>query len=302
VIAELLMATLAGSMAAGTSLLYATLGEIVSERAGIINLGVEGVMLVGAAAACAVTVACGNPYLGLLGAIAAGMAVSLVFAFAVVDRGANQLASGLSLLFLGLGASALIGNPVVGAIIPALPALNLHASLGEISANFRLDALVVLAVPAAAMVAWLLVHTRWGLQLRALGESHAAAFAAGCNRRRLQYQALLIAGACSGLAGAHIALAVAFSWSEGMTGGRGFIAIALVMFSRWKPWAAVLGALLFGGAEALQLQLQASGLDVSPFFMNMLPYVLTLVVLPVTGKAGRMAAPAALGRPFTGVE
>jgi simple sugar transport system permease protein len=300
--AALIVATLAASVAAGTSLLYATLGEIVAERAGVINLGLEGVMLVGAASACAATASTGNPYVGLLVAGVAGMLVSAVFAYAVVDCAANQLAAGLSLLFLGLGASALIGKPYIGAVIRGLPAITLRASFGEASAVLSLDALVLLALPLTALLAWLLSATRWGLRLRAVGENPAAAYAAGCNRRRLQYQAILGAGALSGLAGAHIALAVAYSWAEGMTGGRGFIAIALVMFARWNPWAAVAGALVFGGTEALQLQLQAGGVDVSPFLMNMLPYALTLAVLPLTGRAGQLAAPAGLGRPFFGVE
>jgi general nucleoside transport system permease protein len=298
----LIVATLAASVAAATSLLYATLGEIVGERAGVINLGVEGMMLVGAASACAATTVTGNPYCGVLAAALAGMAMSLVFAYAVVDCGANQLASGLSLLFLGLGVSALVGKPYVGAIVHGLPSVSLQTSFGEVSAAVSIDALVVLALPAAALVAWLLNATRWGLQLRAVGENPLAAFAAGCNRRRLQYQAILAGGLLSGVAGAHICLAVTYTWAEGMTAGRGFIAIALVMFARWNPWAAIAGALVFGGAEALQLQLQARGLDVSPFFMNMLPYLLTLAVLPLTGRAGQLAAPAALGRPFAGVE
>jgi general nucleoside transport system permease protein len=302
VITALIVATLAASVAAGTSLLYATLGEIVAERAGVINLGLEGVMLVGAAAGCAATSLTGNAYWGLLAAMLAGASVSTVFAYAVVDCAANQLAAGLSLLFLGLGVSALIGKPYVGAIIAALPSVSLRVPLAQGAAVLSVDALVLLALPATALAWWMLMATRWGLQLRSVGENPAAAYAAGCNRRRLQYQAILLSGACSGLAGAHIALAVAFSWAEGMTGGRGFIAIALVMFARWNPWAAVAGALVFGGAEALQLQLQARGLDVSPFLMNMLPYVLTLAVLPLMGKSGRLAAPAALGRPFAGVE
>ncbi len=272
------------SIAAGTSLLYAALGETVGERAGIINLGVEGVLLVGAASACAVTSLSGNPYMGVVAGAAAGAAINAVFAYAVIDRNANQLAAGLSLLFLGLGASALIGNSFVGAVIHGLPTLG------------RVDLVMALALPATAAVAWLLVRTRWGLHLRAVGESPRAAFAAGCKRRRLQYQALALAGALAGLAGAHIALAVAFTWAEGMTGGRGFIAIALVMFARWNAWAALAGALIFGGAEALQIQLQASGVNVSPFLMNMAPYLLTLAALPFTGRAGQLAAPAALGR------
>jgi ABC-type uncharacterized transport system permease subunit len=301
-ITVLIVATLAASVAAGTSLLYATLGEIVAERAGVINLGLEGVMLVGAASACAATAVTGNPYWGLAAAVLGGMLVSAVFAYAVVDCAANQLAAGLSLLFLGMGASALIGKPYIGAAIRGLPEYSLRATFAEGSAVLSLDALVLAALPLTALLAWLLTRTRWGLKLRAVGENPAAAYAAGCNRRSLQYQAILIAGAFSGLAGAHIALAVAFSWAEGMTGGRGFIAIALVMFARWNPWAAVIGALVFGGTEALQLQLQANGMDVSPFLMNMLPYVLTLAVLPLTGRAGRLAAPTWLGRPFFGVE
>ncbi len=301
-IAALLVATLAASVAAATSLLYATLGEIIGERAGIINLGLEGVMLVGAATACAATSYTGSPYLGVLAAALAGVLMSIVFAYAVVDCGANQLAAGLSLLFLGLGVSALVGKPFVGAIVQGLPSMLLRTSFGEGSAAVSIDALVLLALPAAALAAWLLFATRWGLRLRAVGESPAAAFAAGCNLRRLRYQAILANGLCSGLAGAHICLAVTFTWAEGMTAGRGFIAIALVMFARWNPLAAIAGALVFGGAEALQLQLQARGLDVSPFFMNMLPYLLTLAVLPLMGRAGQLSAPAALGRPIMGVE
>ncbi|MBV8030950.1 MAG: ABC transporter permease [Betaproteobacteria bacterium] len=298
----LVAATLAASVAAGTSLLYAALGETLGERAGIINLGVEGVMLVGAACACAVASSTGSPYLGMLAGAVAGVVASAPFAYAVVDRAANQLASGLSLLFLGFGASALIGNPFVGALIPPLPSVSLRMPLGEGAAAVRVDFLVAAALPLAGLVAWLLMGTRWGLRLRAVGENPVAAFAAGCNRRRLQYEALAIAGMLSGLAGAHVALGVAYTWAEFMTGGRGFIAIALVMFARWNAWWAVAGALLFGAAEAAQLQLQAGGVDVSPFLMNMAPYLLTLALLPFTGKAGRLAAPAALGRPYRGVE
>jgi ABC-type uncharacterized transport system permease subunit len=302
VIAELCVATFAASVAAGTSLLYATLGEIVGERGGVINLGLEGVMLVGAACACAGASLTGNPYPGVLAAVLAGAAISAVFAYAVVDRGANQLAAGLSLLFLGMGVSALAGKPFVGAVIRGLPSVSLPVPVALGHAAFSIDALVLFALPLTALFAWLLAATRWGLQLRAVGENPEAAFAAGCNRRKLQYQAILLGGICSGLAGAHIALAVAYSWAEGMTGGRGFIAIALVMFARWNPWAAIAGALVFGGAEALHLQLQARGLDVSPFLMNMVPYLLTLAALPLTGSAGRLAAPAALGRSYAGVE
>jgi simple sugar transport system permease protein len=298
----LIIATLAAAVAPATSLLYATLGEIVGERAGIINLGLEGMMLVGAASACAGAVVTGSPYAGVAAAVIAGMAMNLVFAYAVIEHGANQLAAGLSLLFLGLGASALIGKPFVGAVIHGLPAATLRFSMGDEGAALGADALVVLALPATALVSSLLYRTRWGLSLRATGENPVAAFAAGCNLRRLRYQSLLISGFFAGLAGAHISLAVTYTWAEGMTAGRGFIAIALVIFARWNPWAAVAGAVLFGGAEALQLQLQARGVDVSPFVMNMVPYLLTLAVLPLTKRVGRMAVPGALGRPIAGVE
>jgi general nucleoside transport system permease protein len=222
----------------------------------------------------------------------------------VIGRAANQLAAGLSLMFFGFGLSALIGRPFVGALIAGLPHL---APFGPASASVaaRLlghDLLVYLAAPVAALIWWVMFRTRWGLALRAVGESPAVAFAAGLKPDVLRYQALAIAGALGGIAGAHVSLALTLTWAEGMTAGRGFIAIALVIFAKWNPLWAIAGALLFGGAESLQLQLQAAGTDVSPFIMNMLPYGLTLVVLIVWGWRRQSAAPAALGRSFTGVE
>ena len=157
-------------------------------------------------------------------------------------------------------------------------------------------------MPAAVFTWWLIFRTRWGLGLRTVGESPAAAFAAGLRPQRLQYQALTFAGALGGIAGAHMSIALTLTWAEGMTAGRGFIAIALVIFAKWNPLWAIAGALLFGGAEGLQLQLQAIGADVSPFIMNMTPYLLTLAVLIVWGWSRQSAAPAALGRNFVGVE
>ncbi len=225
----------------------------------------------------------------------AGIAANLLFGFVVISRWANQLASGLTLLFFGFGASALIGGPFVGAVVPGLPDLDL---LGIAS----FDALVWLAVPTAVLLWCLIFRTRWGLALRAVGEDPAVAFAAGRRPDLLQYQALALGGALGGIGGAHLSLALALTWDEGMTAGRGFIAIALVIFARWNPLWAVLGALVFGGAESLQLQLQARGTDVSPFIMTMVPYLLTLLVLVLWGINRRSAAPAALGRSFFGVE
>jgi simple sugar transport system permease protein len=284
------VALASSAILSGTSLLYATLGELIGERAGIVNLGLEGLMLIGASTGFAGDALTGNPYLGVAAAALAGVAANLLFSYVVITRRANQLAAGLSLTFFGLGASALIGRPFVGAIVPGLPRLG------------SFDLLAWLAAPLAIVLWGLLYRTRWGLTLRAVGESPAAAFAAGRRPDRVQYEALAVAGALGGISGAHLSLAVALTWDEGMTAGRGFIAIALVIFAGWNPLWAVIGALVFGGAESLQLQFQARGVDVSPFLMNMVPYLLTLSVLTFWGLRGRSAAPAALGRSFFGVE
>lgn len=288
-------AVLASSILSGASLLYATLGELIGERAGVVNLGLEGLMLIGASVGFAAASTAGDPYSGLAAAGLAAMCANLVFAYVVVARRANQLAAGLALMFFGVGASALVGRPFVGEVAPGLPRIA-APGLGAF------DALVWLAAPLAAALWAILFRTRWGLALRAVGEDPAVAFAAGWRPERLQYQALALAGLLGGIAGAHLSLAVARSWDEGMTAGRGFIAIGLVIFARWNPLWAILGALVFGGAEALQLQLQAAGADVSPFLMTMVPYLLTLVVLIIWGFSRRSAAPAALGRTFYGVE
>jgi general nucleoside transport system permease protein len=251
-----------------------------------------------------VTALTGNPYFGLMAAAFAGAAVNLIFAYLVVERRANQLATGLCLMFFGLGLSALIGRPFVGALIGGLPRLPLPglAANGIGARLLSYDILVYLAAPTAGLIWWLLFRTRWGLVLRAVGENPASVYAAGYRPASLQYQALALAGLMGGIGGAHISIAVTRTWAEGMTGGRGFIAIALVIFARWNPLLAIVGALLFGGAEALQLQLQAAGADVSPFLMNMVPYLLTLLVLMVWGWNRQSVAPAALGRTFFGVE
>jgi len=300
----LIVGVVASSIMSGTSLLYATLGEIFGERAGIVNLGLEGVMLIGAAGGFAATAMTGSPYLGIAAAALAGAAINLIFAYVVIARHANQLAAGLSLMFFGIGLSALIGRPFVGTLIAGLPRLSVPG-LDPDGIGARLvsyDALVYLGAPVALFAWWLVFRTRWGLGLRTVGESPAAAFAAGLNPQRLQYQALTLAGALGGVAGAHISVALTLTWAEGMTAGRGFIAIALVIFAKWNPLWAIAGALLFGGAEGLQLQLQAAGADVSPFIMNMTPYLLTLLVLIAWGWSRGSAAPAALGRNFVGVE
>jgi simple sugar transport system permease protein len=296
---------LSGSVLAGTPLLYATLAEVIDERAGIVNLGLEGVMLMGAVVGFMTTVHTGNPGVGVAAAAFAGALFNMVFGFLVITRGANQLASGLALMFCGVGLSALMGAPYIGSRIQglneiALPLLSGIPLFGP--ALFRHDLLVYLALPVSIAVWWILFCTRWGLSLRAVGENPTAAFAAGKDPYRYQYQALFLAGLLAGIAGAHLSLALAKTWAEWMTAGRGFVAVALVIFSKWHPVRAIGGALLFGGAIALQLQMQARGVPVSPFLLDMLPYLLSLGVLVVWGGSRRHAAPASLGRVFRGTE
>jgi len=300
----LVLGVLAGAILSGTSLLYATLGETLGERAGIVNLGLEGVLLIGASVGFAVAVVTGSAWIGLGAAALAGGLANLLFGWLVVSRRANQLASGLALMFFGFGVSALVGAPYVGAVIGGLAKWR-PSWLGRLpwvgaTTLFNYDVLTWLAVPVAVLVWWVLFRTRWGLAVRATGESPAVAFAAGRNVSALRYQALGAGGLLAGLAGAHLSLSLTLTWSEFMTGGRGFIAMALVIFSKWHPLRAIAGALLFGGAEALELQLQARGSDISPFFLDMAPYLLTLLVLLAWGGAGRVAAPGSLGRTFYG--
>jgi simple sugar transport system permease protein len=304
-IGSILGGLLLGSVHAGTPLLYATLGEVVEERAGIVNLGLEGVMLMGAVAGFSTTVQTGNAAIGVLAGGVAGALFNMLFGFLVITCRANQLASGLALMFCGVGLSALVGAPYIGSRIEGLreiplPILSDLPVIGPILFNF--DFLVYLAIPMAFLVWWLLFSTRWGLSLRAVGENPTAAFAAGKNPHVLQFQALCIAGFLGGIAGAHLSVGLARTWAEWMTAGRGFIAVALVIFSKWHPLRAILGALLFGGAIALQLQMQAWGVPISPFILDMFPYILSLAVLAVWGGARRYAAPASLGRVFQGTE
>jgi simple sugar transport system permease protein len=292
---DLWRGALAGSILSGTSLFYAALGELIGEKSGVVNLGLEGVMLIGAAVGFAVASLAGDPYLGVLAAAIGGGILNLLFGYLVVGRRANQLATGLTMMFFATGASAFIGHPFVGGIVKTLPRLRLGGF-------FDFDLLVYLAVPTGVAVWALLFYTRWGLGVRAVGENPQAAFAAGRQPERLQYQALFLGGLLGGVGGAHLSIALTLTWAEGMTAGRGFIAMALVIFANWNPLWIIAGAVLFGGAEALQLQLQAQGIGVSPFLMSMVPYLLTLLVLLVLGWRRRLAAPAALGRGYLGTE
>jgi general nucleoside transport system permease protein len=300
-----ILGVLSSAIFSGTSLLYTTLGEVIDERAGIVNLGLEGVLLVSASSGFAVTAITGNPYLGVLTAVLAGGLMNMIIGYLVIHRQANQLASGLALMFFGFGLSALIGKPYVGVKITGLPRIVLPgaASLPKLYTSlFSFDVLIYLAVPAAIFVWWLLFRTRWGLGVRAVGENADTAYASGRDPRWIRYQALFIGGLLAGLGAAHLSIAYTMNWTEYMTAGRGFIAVALVIFSRWHPLRAIAGALLFSGAVAFQLLLQSSGVQISPFLLDMIPYVLTVIVLIAWGGNRKQSAPASLGRVYHGSE
>ncbi len=291
------------SLALTPSVLYATFGEIVSERAGIVNLGIEGVMLIGAAVGFWAAVVTGNSYLGLAAGAGAGLAFNGVMAWTVVVRGTNQLASGFAVYFLGAGISMLIGAKVIGSDVHGLGQLGFPglASLphpwGQI---FRQDALVWAMVPMALALSFVLFRTRWGLRVRAVGEDKQHAYAAGVRTVRIQTQALLVAGALYGVAGADLTLAYTKTWQDWLTAGRGFVAIAIVILALWYPGRAIAGALLFSVALAVGIQLQADGSPVSPFVLDMLPYLVTIAVVLIWGRPKWFTVPAGLREVFTG--
>lgn len=300
-----LLGVLSSTIFSGTSLLFATLGEVITERSGIVNLGLEGVLLISASTGYAVTFVTGNPFLGVLAAMLAGGLVNLMLGYLVISRKANQLASGLAVIFFGYGLSALIGRPYVGKMIAGLPRY-MPPGLEEVplryASLFKFDVLIYLAVPVALLVWWLLYRTRWGLGLRAVGENAETAYASGRNPNRIKFQALFLGGMLAGMGAAHLSIAFTMNWNEYMTGGRGFIAIALVIFSKWHPLRAIAGVIVFSGAVAFQLLLQTSGTDISPFILDMIPFILTIVVLIIWGGTRKHSAPASLGRVYQGTE
>ncbi len=300
-----ILGVLSSAIFSGTSLLYVTLGEVTTERSGIVNLGLEGVLLVSASSGFAVTVLLGNPYLGVLVAALVSGLLNMILGYLVIHRQANQLASGLALMFFGFGLSALIGKPYVGMKIVSLPRIPLPglAHLPKLYTSlFSFDPLIYLVLPTAVLVWWLLFRTRWGLGLRAVGENADTAFASGRNPRAIRYQALFVGGLLAGIGAAHLSIAYTMTWAEYMTAGRGFIAVALVIFSKWHPLRAIAGALLFSGAVAFQLLLQSSGVRVSPFLLDIIPYLVTIIVLIIWGGTRRHSAPASLGRVYHGTE
>jgi simple sugar transport system permease protein len=300
-----ILGILSSAIFSGTSLLYSTLGEIIDQRSGVVNLGIEGVMLVSASAGIAITATTGNPYLGVLVSVLSGGLMNMILGYLVISRKGNQLASGLALMFFGFGLSALIGQSFVGAKINGLPRFSLPglSNLPLLYRSlFQFDLLIYLVIPTAIFVWWLLFRTRWGLGLRAVGENPDTAFASGRNPNLIRYQALFAGGLLMGVGAAHLSIAYTMNWTEYMTAGRGFIALALVIFAKWNPLRAIVGALLFSGAVAFQLFMQSSGIQISPFLLDTIPYILTLLVLIVWGGSRKYAAPASLGRVYEGTE
>lgn len=294
---------IAQSLASATPLLIAALGILVNERAGSLNLGAEGIMLVGAIAGFAAATSSGSLLIGFGVGMLAGMVMAALFALLTLWLVTNQVATGLALSIFGAGLSAFIGRGYVGIAIPpqpkGIPWLEDLPFLG--TALFQQHAMVYLSLALVGLLHWFLYYTRGGLVLRAVGESPESAHALGMSVRLIRLLALLFGGACTGLAGAYLSLNYTPMWAEGMVSGRGWIALALTTFATWRPARVLFGALLFGAVNIVQLNLQALGVSVPSQFLTMLPYVATIVVLVLISRNPnwiRLNMPASLGKPF----
>jgi len=279
---SLIIAFLASTAGAATPLILAATGELVVERAGVLNLGVEGMMLVGAVAGFGVTLGTGSAVLGLICAMLAGLLVALIFGLLTLTLQTNQVATGLALTLFGVGLSAFAGSPYVGQNVAPLPHLALPVLSGLPFVGpllFQFDGMVYLSIVMVLLVDWTLLHTRFGLIIRAIGESPGNAHAIGYPVILLRYVLVAFGGAMAGLAGAYLSLGLTPMWVEGMSAGRGWIALALVVFATWKPRRLILGAYLFGGVTVLQFHGQGFGLPIPSEFLSMLPYLATIVVL-----------------------
>jgi len=301
---DVIQAILLTVVTAATPLLIAAMGELVVERSGVLNLGVEGMMIIGAVTGFGAAQITGSPWAGVLAAIVCGALFSLPFAVLTLSLATNQVATGLSLTLLGLGVAGMIGEQFVG-----LPGVRLEAIsvpfLVDIPLIGRLlfgqDPIFYLSIGLAVGVWWFIFRTRAGVTLRAVGDSHGSAHALGINVLRVRYLAVMFGGACAGLAGAHLSLVYIPQWVENMTAGRGWIALALVVFASWLPLRVVIGAYLFGAVTIAQFHAQAQGVAIPSQFLSALPYLATIVVLVLISSNRRMTmrnTPASLGKPF----
>ena len=289
---------LASLMVAATPIILAAAGELVVERAGVLNLGVEGMMITGAITGFIATVTTGSPWIGFVAAAAGGAGLSLLFAFLTQFLLSNQVATGLALTLFGLGLSALLGQGYNGIKAPEFPRIDIPVIsdipvLGPIL--FSHDPMVYVGIGLIAGIWYFLKYSRAGLVLRAVGENHDAAHALGYHVIRIRILAIVFGGACAGLGGAYISLVRVPQWTDGMTAGAGWIALAIVVFASWRPWRLLIGAYLFGGITVLQLNLQAAGIAIPVEYLAMSPYIATILVL-VLISAGR--APGSLGKIF----
>lgn len=302
---EAFIPILGAAVRSGTPILYATLGEILTEKSGIMNLGLEGIMLMGALSGFVISLKTGNPWIGLLGAFVMGMCLGLIHAFLSVTLGSNQVVCGLAMTMFGAGASALGGREYIGMTIPGLdsvhiPLLSELPVLGRVF--FSQDIMVYFSFFLMLFLFFFLNYTRPGMNLRAVGDNPKAADAMGLSVIRIRYLYTIIGAGLVALGGAYMSVVYNKFWAEGMTAGRGWIAVAMVIFAIWNPFQAALGAYLFGGVEAFQLRLQAAGTSIPAPLLMMLPYIMTiLVLLFISMRKGRrvsLGAPVALGLPF----
>ena len=295
---------LAATLSAGTVLAIASLGLLINEKAGIVNLGAEGMMLCAAIAGFATVIHTGNTWLGFAAGMTAGAGLAAVFGALVIWLGTNQYATGLALTLFGSGFSAFAGIGYVQEKLPEqahypIPFLSDIAFIGP--ALFRQHPVVYIAMALAAALAWLLYRSRAGLVLRAVGESPESAHALGYPVRRIRLAAVMAGGALCGLAGAYVSLVYTPLWVEGMIAGKGWIALALTTFATWRPARVLLGAYLFGGVTMLQFNLQGLGVNVQPQLLSMLPYLATIVVLVLISRNPlwiRANMPTSIGKPF----
>ncbi len=301
---DLTIAILNAAVRSGTPILFACVGEIYAERSGNLNLGVEGMMLVGAIAGFFTSFLVQNAVAGVVAAAFVGALLAVVHAYVTITLRADQIVSGLTLTLLGTGLSGFFGQTMIGRVAPGfdvipIPGLSQIPYIGRIF--FQHDALVYFSFLLVPLTWWFLFKTHLGLSIRSVGESPDTADSLGVRVMATRYGCVLFGGALAGIGGAYLSLAYTTMWIEQMTAGRGWIAIALVIFAGWNPMKAVFGAYLFGGADALQLRIQAVGSTVPVHFLMMLPYVLTIGILILATRESvrrRLGAPAALGIPY----
>lgn len=299
-----LIPILVSTVIAATPLIYAALGELVTERAGVLNLGVEGMMLVGAVAAFAAGIATGSLSIAFVAGMLAATALSLLFAFLTLSLQTNQVATGLALTLFGVGLSAFVGRDYAGMPIERVPKLDIAGLsdlpvLGPLLLNYDLP--VYLSIALYFAVQHFLTRTHAGLRLRACGESPTVAHAIGAPVIAIRYRAVMFGGAMAGIAGAYLSTALTPMWVEGLSAGRGWIALALVVFATWKPLRVLLGAYLFGGVTVMQLYAQGFGVEIPSEFLSMLPYAATIIVLVIICRDPKtilLNQPASLGKSF----